>query len=230
VHERVLLLDTGTPRCEYSEPLGIELLTSYVVNAFPHVSVDTFSLELGEYAEFEAVLKSSVYSVIGISAKIGSFKLFQSVMISIEKLTPKSLVVCGDILATYAFEQLLSMYKHLVCVIGEGEKAIVEIVSAVLTYKKKHEFRDVLSKINGIAYNDGSIKCTTRSAPFDVTQSLHPTRTLVGKIKEKRGIVHLEASRGCTYAQCSFCGIQQKYHIPAWRPFPVEYIESVNKL
>jgi len=223
MHNRIFLLDTGTPRREYSEPIGIEVLTSYIVRSFPELAVDTLSLELDGFFKFEDMLKLNKYIIIGISSKIGSFEIFENVMRSIAKLAPTSVVVCGDILATYAYESLLNSFDKLVCVIGEGENAIAGIVSVVLEHGKN--YRKHLAKIKNLAFFDGSsVKITERNEPFDVTKSLHPTRTLLDKIKGKRGIIHLEASRGCVYGDCSFCGIKQKYHIPHWRPLPVEFI------
>jgi len=223
MQNEILLIDTGTPRREYSEPIGIEVLASYITKSFPEIFVNTFSLELDGFSKFENLLKSNKYILIGISSKIGSFEIFERVMRVIAKLAPAAVVVCGDILATYAYESLLKSFNRLVCVIGEGENAIVEITSAVLRHGDN--YRGHLTKIKSVAFFDGSsVKITERNKPFDVTNSLHPTRTLLGKIKDKGGIIHLEASRGCVYGDCSFCGIKQKYHIPHWRPLPVEFI------
>lgn len=219
---QILLLDMGTPRREYSEPIGIEVLISYIANKHSNMIIDTISLELDEYSKFEELLNQNKYIIIGISTKIGSFLLFEKVMNSIEQLSTSAVIICGDILATYAYESLLSRYHRLICAIGEGENSIVEIIGSILKYGI--DYRMHLYEIKSIAFFDGSIKCTDRDKTFDVTKSLHPTRTFLKKVKEKGGIVHLEASRGCTYGNCSFCGIKQKYHIPRWRPFPIEHI------
>ena len=97
-----------------------------------------------------------------------------------------------------------------------------DLVDIIKIYGEK--YRKYLHKIKGIAYFDQGIKVTDRGQVFDVSDAMSPTRILLPEIIKKKGIAHLEGSRGCIYGKCSFCGIVQKYGQSYWRPFKEEYI------
>jgi len=129
----VLLVDLGTPREEISEPLGIEMLASYLDDDLTdEVSLTLKSLELDNLPDVGKYLQEKFYSVIGISTKIRAFDKFKNCVDKIHSESPKSLMVVGDILGTYAFKEVLSLYKDVICVRGEGEVAFKEIVKQVL--------------------------------------------------------------------------------------------------
>lgn len=215
----VLLIDTGTTRKEYSEPIGIETIASYISNAI----VDLSSVELYGYETVIAQISKKKYDIIGISAKIGSFDLVKKLIRYVENYSPETIICIGDIYGTYAYEEILKWNKNIICMIGEGEKNWPILVEVVKLYKKT--YRDHLFAIKNIAYFfNGQIKINDRETIVDVNIARHPSRYLLKDILNKHGIAHLEASRGCLYGKCSFCGIVQKYGNSQWRPFPDEFI------
>lgn len=216
---RILFLDTGTIRKEYSEPIGIETIASYISNA----DVELMSVELNGYENVIAQIKEKRYEIIGISAKIGSFKLVKRIVEDIEKYLSDTVICIGDIYGTYAYKEILKWNKKIICMIGEGEKNWPILVDIVKLYGK--DYRGYLDALQSVAYViNGEVKVKQREVVMDVTRANHPSRNLLGDVRRKKGIAHLEASRGCIYGKCSFCGIVQKYGNPVWRPFPEEFI------
>ena len=142
----VLLIDTGTTRKEYSEPIGIETIASYISNAI----VDLSSVELYGYETVIAQISKKKYDIIGISAKIGSFDLVKKLIRYVENYSPETIICIGDIYGTYAYEEILKWNKNIICMIGEGEKNWPILVEVVKLYKKT--YRDHLFAIKNIAY------------------------------------------------------------------------------
>lgn len=215
---KVLLVDTGTKRREYSEPIGIETLISYITN----VDVEAMSIELHSYKSVLENIKKYHYEVIGISSKIGSFDIIKELVSQISFINPEAVICIGDIYGTYAYQDILNWNPNIICMIGEGEKNLPVLIDIVAQYGQ--EFRKYLHKIKSIAYFDQGIRVSKRESVVDVKQAHHPTRILLNDILKKNGIAHLEGSRGCLYGKCSFCGIVQKYGNPQWRPFEEEFI------
>lgn len=215
---KVLLVDTGTTRREYSEPIGIETLVTYIKNA----EVTAMSIELQGLEKVISNIKSNNYSVIGISSKIGSFDVIKNLVNEIMLYSFNTVICLGDIYGTYAYEDVLKWNPNVICMIGEGEKNLPVLIDIVKKYGK--EYRGYLKNIKSIAYYNQGVVVNEREKELDVKQALFPSRILLPDILKKSGIAHLEGSRGCAYGNCSFCGIVQKYGNPRWRPFDEEFI------
>lgn len=215
---KVLLIDTGTTRREYSEPIGVETLVSYITNA----DVEAMSLELQGYEAVITNIRNHFYGVIGISSKIGSFDIIKELVAQITLISPDSVICIGDIYGTYAYQDILKWNSKVICMIGEGEKNLPMLVDAVAQHGQ--EYRKYLHNIKSIAYFDQDIQINDRESVMDVKQARFPSRVLLNDVLKKNGIAHLEGSRGCLYGKCSFCGIAQKYGNPKWRPFDEEFI------
>lgn len=216
---KVLLIDTGTPRREYSEPIGIETLASYIPE---ETELRLMSIELNGYEAVVSEIKLGNFDIIGISSKIGSFDLIKKLIKYIQSSFPETVICIGDIYGTYAYEQILEWNQQVICMIGEGEDSIPALINAVSIYRRN--YRLALPHIKSIAYYDSGIRINERAPVFDVTTARMPLRSLLPEIIKKNGIAHLEGSRGCIYGRCSFCGVVQKYGSHEWRPFPEAHI------
>lgn len=215
---KVLLVDTGTTRREYSEPIGIETLITYIKNA----EVTAMSIELQGFENVISNIKSNNYNVIGISSKIGSFDVIKKLVGEIALCSSNAVICLGDIYGTYAYEDILKWNSNIICMIGEGEKNLPVLIDTIRRYGK--EYRRYLKNIKSIAYYNQGVVVNEREKELDVKQALFPSRILLPDILKRNGIAHLEGSRGCVYGNCSFCGIVQKYGNPRWRPFEEEFI------
>lgn len=212
------MVDLGTPRNEISEPLGIETLTPYVEAAVPGTRVDFRSLELDNYSDVDEYLRSGDYDVIGLSTKIRSYDKFSSSVETIKKASPQTVVVVGDILGTYAFEDVLDTYEDVICVRGEGEIPFTKLVNSVAVGQLS------LSGIPNLAYKSNGKLVTTDRVTMDLRKARHPNRVLAPEILRQNGCARVEGSRGCAYSLCSYCGTVEKYNGPGWRPFDIDFV------
>lgn len=218
---KVLLVDLGTPRDEVSEALGIETLASCIEYVFgSQILVDLKSLEIDSCKNIYPYLKNGFYNIIGISTKIRSLDRFKSTMDIIQKITPDSQVLVGDILGTYTFKEILELYPNVICFRGEAEYSFTEFVRTVINREKN----PALNHIKNLAYISNGVLITTDRETFDVSQAKRPKRILAPEVLRQHGIGRIEASRGCAYSMCEFCGTIEKYNGPGWRPFLVDFV------
>lgn len=217
---RVLLVDLGTPRDEISEPLGIETLASYIRDEFlDQVTLDLKSLELDNLKSMEPYLVED-YQIIGFSTKIRAYDRFKDSMKAVREHSPNTKVVVGDILGTYAYDEVLKYYPEVTCVRGEGEDSFMEFLRHELS--SDNSFR--LSDIPNLAYLEDGRLVETHRKPFDIYRAKNPKRILAGEVYNQHGIGRLEGSRGCAYAQCGFCGVIEKYAGSDWKPFSLDFV------
>lgn len=219
---RILLLDVGTPREEVSEPIGIETIAPYVEEKNKDIELVLRSIELDDTKSIEAIFHGKPFSVIGISTKIRAFDRIEKLIKISQQLNHEAILVIGDIVSTFAYHKILEIYPNIICVRGEGEEAFSELVNLFIKYG--NHFTKYLVDVPNLAYfHQGRIIKTNRSA-INVKNAKHPKRFSLDQISKQYGIAHLEASRGCIYSNCSFCGINEKYGETAWRPFNINYI------
>ncbi|TDQ71205.1 radical SAM superfamily enzyme YgiQ (UPF0313 family) [Methanimicrococcus blatticola] len=221
---KIGLFDCGYKKhLELNEPLGIETLYSSMKNEFGNqIEIDMrFSL-LEEMPD-----KINRYDMIMLSGNIED----QGMMLKYITMAKESgtFIVVGGVYPTLSAETLLKKHNDLVCVIGEGEIAVNQIILALLDGK------DIFSepeKINNIAYMspDGTVKYTQRKMLDLSTVDYLPERKYTKQICDANGLVRMETSRGCDWNRCSFCMVKWKYGSEKRRVFPLKKVfqEIVN--
>lgn len=121
---------------------------------------------------------------------------------------PQVSVIVGGPLASTVSDLLLENTTiasgKLVCVIGEGEDTIIDLLSAI-------EAKGSLSKVKGIAYKDTEVVVTEarpRIRDLDgyppLAYDLFETRVYVDYVEKTNRCWELIASRGC-FGSCVFC-------------------------
>jgi radical SAM superfamily enzyme YgiQ (UPF0313 family) len=227
---RVLLLSLESPRRERNEPIGIDTLAAVLIDRFKQ-SVDV-RLWFGETDSTSAPDEIANHrpDLLGISASIGCKESLDRIVCQIALTNDdcKPLIVVGGTMSTFVCEGVLLAHPDVICVIGEGEEALSRLVSLLI----EHDFSDS---------DDVKQMCIGKEIPntavmlrgtVHVNQRLRsdlhtippPTRQFVGKILAQGGLVSIEASRGCSWSMCTFCGVAQKYGSNEWRPFPLERV------
>lgn len=211
---KVLLYDTGDVREELNEPIGIELLAAHVLKEFGgQVSVDVKWYNFDRYS-FDPMQ----YDIIGVSIHINGLGVFEAIYRRCREHGFNGLIVVGNSIPTFAYEPLLKQYPDVICSVGEGENTFKEIVKGYLTGRFEP------AGISNLAYLDrGGLVVTGRSV-FNIGDYLPPLRVFNRQIKAARGIARVEASRGCAWNGCSFCGTAHKYHHAGWRPIDIGVI------
>lgn len=226
----VLLIDPGSTRKEINEPIGICTIASYAekYKTIP-LSIDFIFLPIDKLPEIDELKK---YDVVGLSTKIGSVGVCDKVIRNIEKINRKQrpLVLLGDLIATFATEEVLKKYNDAICVVGEGEYAFLELLE--LTYRfnnNKDKVGSEAAKRNvpnlGLLINGTFMR--TDSKLVDLSNCPPPLRNYASTIASIGGIIRGEGSRGCAWGKCSFCAIQHKYcNQVHWRPINIPRIIS----
>jgi radical SAM superfamily enzyme YgiQ (UPF0313 family) len=237
---KILLIDVGTSRKELNEPLGIEVIAGSIRYFFPkNVQVDMEYYQLLENIDLSDLDYLFQYDIISISTQLFSLERVEKIINKISnKIIPKKpVVILGGLLSTFAYEYFLNKYPDVICVIGEGEEAIISILKICLNTdaKRTDKLKGLLATQSppniAFFYND-DIFATPRKL-VDLEKTIRPARDFLSTIIKKKGIIRIEGSRGCAWGKCSFCAISAKYGFISWRPFPIKMIidelEEISK-
>lgn len=218
----VLLLEAGPSRPELHEPLGLELILAVLEKGLAPsrftIIVKSLSYERGYLARFDP----QEFEVIAIGAKIGTWARVQQVFDSLKQTNWAGLLLVGDLLGTYAYQEILAQYPPAVCIRGEAEDAIVSVIRnyADLPYPR---FQESLSFTPNLAFSgEGGIVLTDRRA-VNMAYSPQPSRVFARTAIERRSQVQVEGSRGCPWSRCSFCSIPE-LATSTWRPYPLKHV------
>ncbi len=137
--------------------------------------------------------------VVGFSCYIWNITLVCSLMDSIKKILPQTLVVLGGPEASFAAESLLAQGADVV-VRGEGEVPFPMLLDAVLDGDGR------LAGIPGISYVDASTEKVVvhhdQATPACLDDLPFPYTAALEGVANK--ILYYETSRGCPFA-CSYC-------------------------
>lgn len=211
---KMLLYDTGDVREELNEPIGIELLAANILKECKkQVSLDIKWFNFDRYS-FDPL----EYDIIGISIHINGLSIFENIYNYCCTCKFTGMIIVGNSIATFAYKQLLEKYSNIICSIGEGEYTLKKIVQDYLKGSLN------LSNIPNLAYLDNGKLIITERIFYDLKNYLSPLRVFNKQLKENRGIARIEASRGCSWNKCSFCGATHKYNNAGWRPIDIEII------
>ncbi len=218
---RILLWDIGSARRELNEPLGIEMLAGALnTNLF---DVDVTML-WGDADPVATLPDPSRFDIIGLSVKLGKLGFLEQTLRMVSTMAPGSVIVLGDVLPTFGYREILARWPEVMCVRGEGETALVELSAAA----SKGLQRDVstLAEISNLAYRVNDRIVETDRAQEDLGHVARPRREFLSFLKQRGGIIRIEASRGCAWSNCTFCCIREKYGAPGWRAMPLQYVLS----
>lgn len=211
---KILLYDTGDVRGELNEPIGIELIAANVLKELEgQVTLDLKWFNFDGYS-FDPLQ----YDVIGISIHINCLNVFEDVYRICCEYGFKGLIIAGNSVATFAYKQLLEKFPNIICSIGEGEYTFKEIIKEYMNgyFNPTH--------IPNLAYLSKGKLITTERNCFDLKEYISPLRVFNKQIKDNKGISRIEASRGCSWNKCNFCGAAHKYNNTGWRAINIEVI------
>ena len=186
------------------------------------------------------------FDVVGISATVStSYKFVKKIALIIKSVSSETIIVVGGALTASA-EILLKFTKVDFCVIGEGEKTIVNLLNYIASYRMRKS-EEELKKIKGLCFLNGKedviftgyekqistdeiqdadysiIEKYSRIDnyiidPFYYEQFKYDSRSFQEHRKDKR-LATAVVSRGCVN-RCTFCHRWQK----GIRIFPVDRV------
>ena len=174
--------------------------------------------------------------VIGLSLMFSGNWLHNRVLIDyLGKRFTEATIVAGGEHLTAAPEFCIQQTKHLkICVRGEGEEAIVEVVKAI-------ESKSDLASVQGIVYRDEDdqpVRTEPRKRIREVEQIAWPAWELFPLDKYKKyGIIYgvdrdvysvpLMATRGCPY-ECTFCSSPQMWGTRYFMRSPQDVVNEIE--
>ncbi len=192
-------------------PLGLAYVATPLLEANYDVQILDLNVRKVKPAELEEKVKNA--DIVGITGIITEYYEVVELAHTVRKINNNAKIVLGGALATSLPERMLQVTGADIAVIGEGERTMVELVSAIDNNKK-------LGDIRGIAFRDnGNIVVTEpviHIADLDtihfparhlLKMDLYPTNqfeTFGLKLKKKIRSTVLISSRGCPY-NCTFC-------------------------
>ena len=194
----------------YSPPLGLLYLAGMLLeNDF---KVEVIDGSFNSQQKIKRKIKDYQPTIVGISCFTATRIQVMKIARITKAINKNILTVIGGMHATHMYEQILSHYPSVdICVLGEGEKTLLEICQG----------RNI-SKIHGIAYRDGNkvIKTKPReiiedmdSIPMPAWHLIDFKKYLPGRKQIINGVRTSEApqisitfSRGCV-GYCSFCAV-----------------------
>jgi len=194
-------------------PLGLAYIAAALEQA--SYSVEIIDLNVQKVNDSDLRRKVTNADIVGITGMITEYGEILRLVDIVKKANAEARVILGGPLATTLPQELLQVSQTDFVVIGEGERTIVSLVSAI-------EHGDSFNDIKGIAHRAGSQVITTEPAEpiADLDTIAPPARHLLnmnrylknhfdsfgfkingfGEIKS----TNLISSRGCPY-NCTFC-------------------------
>jgi len=201
-----------SPECY---PLGLGYISNVLTeNNITHAGIDLWELQ---YSAEQALgrINFSQFDFFGISAYATQYKYLKKFSLLLKEKYPEKPIICGGPGPTFSYEVILKNTGVDVCIIGEGEITIIDLL------KKFNQ----LEKVKSIAYlKNGQVVCNSHREPIKNLDSLNfPNRKLydfekiistansvrvscdMPELKDKpRRSADIIAGRGCPY-QCNYC-------------------------
>ena len=133
--------------CDFSPLRQASQLTYLTGQGFQNYRRNLEDLSQPIWQEIQKAVADYAPAVVGISAKSPTFAAAQVVADLVKALDVRILVVLGGAHPTIVQEQVLTCPDIDVCVVGEGERTIVELLNAV-------DGRVDLKDVGGIIYRN----------------------------------------------------------------------------
>lgn len=237
---KILLINPGfsyrTPWLQVTEPLGILYLASYI-RKYSHHKVSILDCtnnnrikKTGSHKywygltteETLRTVEANNPDIIGITCMFSRKKDdFFECASAIRKKFPNKLLVGGGIYPSLFPEDLIADRLFDYCIIGEGEKSLLDLLNSISTDNAKKD-------IDGLAFLDNNkVTIMPRDSYIeDLDRIPFPSRDLIDydAYAAKKNVLHglglgrsasILTSRSCPN-RCNFCSMF-KIHGPRWR-------------
>ncbi len=194
-------------------PLGIAYIAAVLENEGHSVSIIDMNAE--KVSDKHLRKRVATACIVGITGMITEYQQVLNITKLIKESSPATKVVLGGPLATTFPQKLFQASQADFIVIGEGERSIVDLISAIERAQDLHNIR-------GIGYKDGDNVVITDpqdpianldTVPFPAWHLLDMPRYLHNQFHAPRSksersdkikSVNVTTSRGCPYG-CTFC-------------------------
>lgn len=225
----ILLVNITPPLKHGLFPLGIAYLKA-MVNSDEELKgkVDFFVANIAfKNAEERilAMLEGNNYDLVGFAGYVWNISKVDYIAKHLKQNGIKIPIVIGGPEASYDPGSFLSKYPHFdIAICGEGEETFLELVKTMNFNLGSDHFKD-MDKINGLAYNNGSIRVNPERFPMDL--DILPSPYLENdSMMDDYTYFPIETHRGCPF-KCYFCFYNKNFS--KVRYFSLEKIENELK-
>ncbi len=212
MNERIILVYPNFTANQTSREAVLPVGLGYIAQALQNAGIEysVIDLNIDSTKKLFGQIRDLAPDFIGISMLSYRCKDVYALITEIEAQQPDCTIVVGGPHVSANREKVLAECPEIdLCVMGEGEETIVEVVSG-----------QAVETIKGIFYRkDGEIHFTG-ARPYIKELGKNAFPTYEGfHLKEYGNIMRLESSRGCPY-KCIFCGApgilgrKWRYHSP----------------
>ena len=190
---------------DFSAKIESMRLTYLAGEGFVNYKNNLNSIDRKIWQEIRDVIARYKPFVVGISAKTQNFKSACIVAKIVKDISDKIIVVMGGPHPSMVGTEVMKCSEVDICVFGEGEVTIVELLSAF-------EGKSKIENISGIIYreNDSVVRSQNREMIKDLDVLDFPFKYASEILYDfsnypKNAFAHIFATRGCPY-NCAFCG------------------------
>tara|TARA_B100000686_G_C16788594_1_gene977023 strand:+ start:1794 stop:3422 length:1629 start_codon:yes stop_codon:yes gene_type:complete len=137
-------------------PLGLIALLSYQNHTFGEKikgKIIKSRVDFDSYEELDKQIKDFNPDVIGVSTMTFHKDFFHETIKNIRNNGFKKMIITGGPHPTTSYQEVLKDKNIDLCVIGEGEATLAEIIQKMINKDKKRLNYDDIIKINGIAFS-----------------------------------------------------------------------------
>jgi anaerobic magnesium-protoporphyrin IX monomethyl ester cyclase len=215
-------------------PLGLAYVAAALEKADFQVEIlDNYNLKKpSEQVKLE--IKRLEPEIVGITCGSVTYRRCIETAKAVKEVLPSCRIVIGGWQPSYMPESLLQYPEVDYVVMGEGERAMMELANNIT----KGEDKSAIAKISGIAYrqNGKTIKSPSTFIQ-DLDQIPFPARHLLPMHIYDRIIPYLDASpvdtmnvvRGCPY-NCAYCETKKLWGSRVRAFSPPRVVEEINHL
>ncbi len=209
-------------------PSGLGYIARAILDAGHEVTVIDPEIEQWDLSRHCSYIANTKYDILGISALINKYKYVCHLAEASKISNPHAKVVLGGNITGPIWELLLHKSRVDICVIGEGEKTIQELLGAL-------EGQMELEEVQGIAFRKNGQPFQTPlrmpiehldSIPFPAyevfpMESYISTPGKIANLGYSKRDLSMITSRGCPY-NCTFC------YRPSWEKVRSRSPENVS--
>ena len=202
-----------------TQSLGLGYIVSYLQNHDYDVCYVECMIESLTVNDVLCQLEMNQYDIVGISVtdstRRSTLKLIKEIRKSISK---NCYIILGGYCASLSYESLLQIIddERVICVLGEGEVTMLELVQAV-------ERGDSIDGIKGISYLEN--KTIKKTEPRSLIEDLN-TLPFPYRVDNNRYSMSITSSRGCLN-DCTYCSISALYKKCSGRKFRSRSAENI---
>ncbi|OUX54551.1 MAG: hypothetical protein CBE47_00470 [Pelagibacteraceae bacterium TMED287] len=171
-------------------PLGLIALQSYLNRSFKEKingQIIKSRVDFDSYDELNKIVKDFNPDLIGVSSMTFHKDFFHEAILKIRQKGYNKMIVAGGPHPTTSYNEVLKDKNIDVCVIGEGEVTITDIIKKAMIRENSLLTNKDLNEIDGVAYNDikkdrdFSVKGKKNKDTDSSSSGLYTTNKIIGQ-------------------------------------------------